>query len=151
MEGGDKLIGERIKERRKQLGMTQDELASKIGVKKTSVSNYEVNANSPPEKVIIKIMEALNCDANYLFSDYNENESIAITPHERKLILAYRQMPEMQPAIDKLLDIAEEQTIRVYRAAESADDHDDEIVNISASAERVQKIKNAHESDDDDL
>lgn len=47
------LIGERIRERRKELGITQDELANRVGVKKTSISNYEVNTNSPPEKVII--------------------------------------------------------------------------------------------------
>lgn len=61
------MIGERIRERRKELGITQDELANRVGVKKTSISNYEVNTNSPPEKVIIKLMEALDCDANYLF------------------------------------------------------------------------------------
>ena len=141
------MIGERIRERRKQLGMTQDELASKIGVKKTSVSNYEVNANSPPEKVIIKIMEALDCDANYLFSGCGEQENFTITPHERKLIEAYRQMPEMQPAIDKLLDIADTQTIKVYRAAESDNGQEDEILDITP--ERLKKLKDAPESDDD--
>lgn len=141
------MIGERIRERRKQLGMTQDELANKIGVKKTSVSNYEVNTNSPPEKVIIKIMDALDCDANYLFGDYTTKENFVITPHERKIIEAYRKSPEMQPAIDKLLDITNTQTIKVYRAAKSDTDDKDRILNISA--ERLQKLKDAPESDDD--
>ena len=139
------LIGERIRERRKELVITQDELANIVGVKKTSISNYEVNTNSPPEKVIIKLMEALDCDANYLFGGCDEQ--IIVTPHEQKLIKAYRQMPEMQPAIDKLLDIANDKSITVYRAAESSDGHEDEILNISA--ERLQKLKDAPESDDD--
>lgn len=116
------MIGERIRERRKELGMTQDELANKVGVKKTSISNYEVNTNSPPEKIIIKLMEALNCDANYLFADCDKQIKIAITPHEERLIKAYRQMPEMHLAIDRLLGIEEAKITVSQKAARSGDD-----------------------------
>lgn len=101
------MIGEKIKQRRKQLGLTQEQLAEKVGVKKTSISNYEVNLNSPPEKVIIKIMKALECDANYLFGDY-ERDNLILTKHENKVITAYRNKPHMQPAVDKILDIKDD-------------------------------------------
>lgn len=138
------MIGERIRERRKQLGLTQDELASMIGSKKTSISNYEINANSPPEKIIIKIMKALDCDANYLFGDCGNK--IVLTPHEQKLIEAYRKMPEMQPAIDKLLDVSDIKSIKAYRAAESDNESEDKI--FEPSQKYVQALKDTPESDE---
>lgn len=140
------MIGERIRERRKELGMTQDELANKVGVKKTSISNYEVNTNSPPEKIIIKLMEALNCDANYLFADCDKQIKIAITPHEERLIKAYRQMPEMHLAIDRLLGIEEPNITVSQKAARSGDDR--AIDTVKMTSERTAKFENA-ETDDD--
>lgn len=138
------LIGERIRERRKELGITQDELANRVGVKKTSISNYEVNTNSPPEKVIIKLMEALDCDANYLFGGCDEQ--IIVTPHEQKLIKAYRQMPEMHAAIDKLLDIQELKITVSQKAARSGDDR--AVDALKMTSDHVAKFENA-ETDDD--
>lgn len=140
------MIGERIRERRKELGMTQDELANKVGVKKTSISNYEVNTNSPPEKIIIKLMEALNCDANYLFADCDKQIKIAITPHEERLIKAYRQMPEMHLAIDRLLGIEEPNITVSQKAARSGDGR--AIDTVKMTSERTAKFENA-ETDDD--
>lgn len=140
------MIGERIRERRKELGMTQDELANKVGVKKTSISNYEVNTNSPPEKIIIKLMEALNCDANYLFADCDKQIKIAITPHEERLIKAYRQMPEMHLAIDRLLGIEEAKITVSQKAARSGDGR--AIDTVKMTSKRTAKFENA-ETDDD--
>lgn len=140
------MIGERIRERRKELGMTQDELANKVGVKKTSISNYEVNTNSPPEKIIIKLMEALNCDANYLFADCDKQIKIAITPHEERLIKAYRKMPEMHLAIDRLLGIEEPNITVSQKAARSGDGR--AIDTVKMTSERTAKFENA-ETDDD--
>lgn len=65
-------IGSRIKERRKELGLTQKELADKVGVQNSAIANYETGVSSPKEKVLYKLFEALDCDANYLFQDEYE-------------------------------------------------------------------------------
>lgn len=66
---------------------------------------------------------------------------------ECKVIRAYRNKPEMQPAVDKLLNIYEDTNIvNVYRAAKSEESHPDEIVPMSR--ERLQKLKDAPETDD---
>jgi transcriptional regulator with XRE-family HTH domain len=62
-------IGARIKERREQLGITQIELADRLGVTKGAVGNYETDANSPKASIMYKIFEILQCDANYLYQD----------------------------------------------------------------------------------
>lgn len=78
------MLGKKIKSRREELGLSQSQLADKIGVGKTSISNYEKDVSSPNEPVLIKLFEALDCDANFLYSDYIlADEDFRITEHEK--------------------------------------------------------------------
>lgn len=62
-------IGTRIKEKRIAMGMTQKQLADKLGIKNTAIANYETGVSSPKESILFKLFEVLQCDANYLFQD----------------------------------------------------------------------------------
>lgn len=62
-------IGNRIKEAREKLGLTQKELGKKIGVTGSSITNYETGVSHPKEEILYKLFDALDCDANYLFQD----------------------------------------------------------------------------------
>ena len=62
-------IGKRIKEARNALGLTQDELATILGVTKGAVANYENETSHPKEPIMYKMFDALNVDANFLFQD----------------------------------------------------------------------------------
>ena len=42
----------RIKEIRKALGLTQEEFAARIGVKRGAIANYEIGRNEPVDAVI---------------------------------------------------------------------------------------------------
>ena len=59
-------IGSRIKELREAANLTQDELAKKVGVTKSAIGNYEQNISSPKESVLYNLIDALDCDANYI-------------------------------------------------------------------------------------
>ena len=48
-------IGERIKESRKQKSLTQQELAEKLNVTRSAISNWEVGRNYPNLDLIIQI------------------------------------------------------------------------------------------------
>lgn len=105
-------IGTRIKQRREELGITQPILAQLVGVSKGSIGNYESGVSNPNEPILIKLFEALHCDANYLYQDYihidndTKNSENKITQHERDIITAYREQPEsVQIAICKMLDV----------------------------------------------
>lgn len=100
---------------------------------------------------VIKICQGLGISINELQEhDVSADVDHALSAHEKALIIAYRKKPDMQPAVDRLLGISDDpDTVRLYRAAKSTDDHPDEIVEISS--ERFQKIKNAPETDDDQL
>lgn len=100
---------------------------------------------------VIKICQGLGISINELQEhDVSADVDHTLSAHEKALIIAYRKKPDMQPAVDRLLGISDDpDTVRLYRAAKSTDDHPDEIVEISR--ERFQKIKNAPETDDDQL
>ena len=59
--------GERIKQRRKELGMSADDLAEAIGVHRTTIFRYEKgDIEKVPLKQIVPIARALRTTAGYL-------------------------------------------------------------------------------------
>lgn len=60
-------IGERVAKRRKELGLSQEELATKLGYShKAAISRIETNKNAFPQKKLSTFAEALRCSVNYL-------------------------------------------------------------------------------------
>ena len=66
-------IGNRIKNIRKSKGMTQAELATKSGVSRVSIGNYERSSRTPDVYTIIKIANGLDVPSWKLISDTEEN------------------------------------------------------------------------------
>ena len=61
-----KIDGEKIKQKRKQMGMSQEELAQKLGISKVSVCWYENGERTPKYDVFIKLSEILKISLNEL-------------------------------------------------------------------------------------
>ena len=59
-------IGKRIKELRERAGLTQEELAQRLGVTPSAVGNYEREVSHPKENVLYRLFEALSCEPNEL-------------------------------------------------------------------------------------
>ncbi len=98
------MIGDKIRERRLELGMTQSQVAEITGIKKNTISNYENNVSAPNENNIFKLMEVLKCDANYLF-EWDKVENIKLTINEKIIIKKYNTLDEYgKKAVDDLLD-----------------------------------------------
>jgi len=74
----------RIKEARKTRGLTQAQLGERIGVAKSTMAGYEKGTSRPDEEKIIKLMNVLKVDANYLWQDDIEGigNVYAISPGE---------------------------------------------------------------------
>ncbi len=60
---------DRLKESRIKAGLTQEQLAEKLGVAKSTLSGYESGNREPTVATIAKALETLNIDANYLYQD----------------------------------------------------------------------------------
>lgn len=70
-------VGLKIKQLRKQHGMTQEDLAKKLNVAPTAVSAWERNANKPLMDKITYMAEIFNVPFTHFFDveEYNENET----------------------------------------------------------------------------
>ncbi len=62
-----KNIGEQIRAFRERLGLTQSQLAEKIGVTASAVGNYERDFSFPKKEVLYELILALQCTPNELF------------------------------------------------------------------------------------
>lgn len=104
---------ERLKERREMLRMSRSDLAKLLDVVPSAVANYENGVSHPKLEILYKLFEVLQVDANYLYQDeYMANpdpETVYLTSHEKKVVTAYRDQPEMQPAVDRILGVPSEE------------------------------------------
>ena len=102
-------VGSRIKEKREELRITQQELADKINWTKAAISNYEKNVSIPKTEFLIKLMDVLSVDANYLFQDEFDNEmeeDVAHNSEEIKLLANYRKLDEIsKEVVNKVIAI----------------------------------------------
>ena len=96
-------IGNRIRKYRKESGLTQEQLAEKIGVTKSRVSNWEQGINRPDADIIGNICRALNVSPSDLLDVHLTDDEL--NAHEKKVIRAYRNKEDLQQAVDILLGI----------------------------------------------
>jgi transcriptional regulator with XRE-family HTH domain len=89
-------IGNRIKEARENLHLTQRDLGQLVGVTASAITNYEKEVSHPKEQILYKLMEALKCDANYLFQDSFKGLSYEFqcSLYEQNMIKKYRNIDD---------------------------------------------------------
>lgn len=91
-------VGEKICSRRKELGMTMEDLANKIGVKRWTVNKYEKDQIDMPLSMIRAIHDVLGISYMDLLDDD--------TSEEKEITTAYqRSSPEKQEIIRDILRI----------------------------------------------
>lgn len=108
------VVGEKLLKLRKQLKLTQDDVAKALDMSRTSFSKYENGISAPPLPVMKKLAEFYNVGLEYLLFDDNtvarlndpvddENGSgdcfdriTELKPVEREIILKYRTLPEAE-------------------------------------------------------
>jgi DNA-binding XRE family transcriptional regulator len=63
-----KEIGQRLKEWRNKRGLTQQELAQKLGVARQTIASWEVGRTDIPNWALKKLKEEFNLDLNWLIA-----------------------------------------------------------------------------------
>lgn len=56
----------RIRDLREDMDLTQDELVKKLGMHKTTYTNYEQGKREPPFELIIKLAKLYNVSTDYI-------------------------------------------------------------------------------------
>lgn len=88
-----KTIGQRIRARRIELGMTQEELAKKLGYhSRSSINKIEKDGRDLRQKKIMDFANALSTTPAYIMG-WNEppTEANVLSDTERYLLLVFRQ------------------------------------------------------------
>ena len=85
-------FGKRLRERRLELGMSQGDLARRLGVTAAAVSNYESGQNAVREEVLLKMFRVLDVDPNYLYQDSLTGKSFTCSVEEKSLVMKYRAL-----------------------------------------------------------
>lgn len=68
-------MGDKIKEKRKEAGMTQEELGEKLGVQKSAVAKWENGrVENIKRSVMLSMSKALGVDPAYWFDDGEDTE-----------------------------------------------------------------------------
>ena len=83
-------FGSKLRQLRKEKGLTQMQLASMIGVKNSVISFYEMGDRVPSPEVIKKLAVSLHVSSDYLLG-IEKNESIDVSgleEHDKALIRA---------------------------------------------------------------
>ena len=111
----DVHVGKRIRQRRWMVGMTQQQLAEKVGIKFQQIQKYETGMNRVSASRLWEIASALGVPVSFFFEglgagrDQNENQSdlpgdLLGDKEALELVRSYYAIPETQRR--RLFDLA---------------------------------------------
>lgn len=103
----DVHVGKRVRHRRWMVGMTQQQLASKVGIKFQQIQKYETGMNRVSASRLWDIAEALDVPVSFFFegidgepevtaSDETMPNDLLADKEALELVRSYYQIPEMQ-------------------------------------------------------
>ena len=99
----------RINELRSRTGLSMRQVAIDLGIPYTTYISYEKGDREPNSEMLIKLADFFDCSIDYLvgrnIEKTNANQDFHITDHEKEVIIAYRQQPSLQIAVDRTLGI----------------------------------------------
>lgn len=108
-------IGNRIRERRKELKLTQTDMHRECGISSGALSQIENGSRVPSAIAFYSISQALNCSMEYLMTGVSpETKNTEIFGNEKKLLDGFQELPEEDQA--ELLEILEVKLRKVQRA-----------------------------------
>lgn len=100
-------VGKRLYERRKQLRMTQEELAEQVGITAQTISTAELGKKAMRADTIIRVCIALDISADYLLFGTVSTQDLSILS-QKVSPLSPSQYRHLEDAIDNFVAIAME-------------------------------------------
>lgn len=99
------FLGDRIRKRRLELNMTQEELGNLMGISKVAICTYENNTRTPKLDTIRKMSEVLKIDFSYLLgqdvSVVSEDTKLTfkIPKEDLKILSELKEYPKLYAAL----------------------------------------------------
>ncbi|WP_281083943.1 helix-turn-helix domain-containing protein [Klebsiella quasivariicola] len=102
----EKTLSERITERRKAIGLTQQQVATKIGKSHVTVYKWESGDVEPKGKNLFSLAQALQCSPAWLMfgdEEHTPSEPVAaisdLDPRKVKLLELFDSLPESEKEV----------------------------------------------------
>lgn len=100
-------IAATLKRLRENAGLTVYQVGELVGKSGKTVSAWENNRGQPDAEMLMKLCDIYNVQD--ILAEFRENkrddDNFPLTYNEKNLVIAYRAHPEMQAAVNKMLDI----------------------------------------------
>ncbi len=95
-------VYERIKARRKELGLSADDVAAALGVSRATVYRYEcADIEKLPTQIIAPLSKVLRCSPAFLMgwtddpaAQIERDNAFNLSPLEKQIILRFRALPD---------------------------------------------------------
>lgn len=150
------IIADRLRELRNSAGLSQQALADKTSISKSSINMYERGAREPGLETVEVFADFFNVDLDYLFGksdiprkSFIESNTPIITFEENNLLTQYRELDQYgKETVNAVLECEHNRCAQqsvIFRAANSAENHAPEI---TTTTKDFSKIK---QSDDDTI
>jgi len=95
-----------LKELRKPLGLSQQALADRIGVSRSTVSMWEIGESEPCNDLLIRLADLLGASVDELLGR-DPPAPKELSAKELSLVAAYNARPQFRVAVDALLGLAD--------------------------------------------
>lgn len=102
----DKIIGSRIKQRRKELHLTQIQIKEKTGISSGNLSDLENGNKLPSTKTLIELSNILDCSIDWILKGENHKREISLTENEKEMLQHFQKLSEREQI--KVIGIVEE-------------------------------------------
>jgi putative transcriptional regulator len=103
-EQGDPELGQQLSAARLQAGLTQNDVADKVGVSRQHISNIEIGVTSPTVRVLRDYLQACGTDlAKFFYGPLPTNQTPRQRDYHRKLQILLENAT-VGPVITKVLD-----------------------------------------------
>ncbi|NWG45728.1 MAG: helix-turn-helix transcriptional regulator [Alphaproteobacteria bacterium] len=97
----DEFVGERIRQRRTMMGMTQEQLAAALNISYQQVQKYETGANRVSAGRLYEIARKLESEVGFFFDGLDPDPASTPLPHggrNRAMIELVRNFSEIEDA-----------------------------------------------------
>lgn len=98
------IIGKKIRKFRQKLGMTQHDLAEKVGVTEKQISKIETGIHYPKFENFVKILDSLKISLKEFSADMEQDKELS--PQQKSLLKLFNKLSDVE--IDYVLSVAKQ-------------------------------------------
>ena len=109
---------DRLKKLRKSLGLTQQEFADRIGIKRNTLANYELGRNVPIDAVLTLIVREYSVSEEWLRTGEGEMFSASMNDEIDAVVSKYHLNEKAKQCIQKFVELSDDDRAAILRFME---------------------------------